>query len=94
MKELAYWVATSAIPGVGTVTFNYLLKHFKTLKKFWEASSEEIDKLKMDLRTRESILQFRSKVDPNVYLNTVYERGIKVVSVVEDDYPSKFKTNL
>lgn len=91
MKELAYWVATSAIPGVGTVTFNYLLKHFKTLKKFWEASSEEIDKLKMDLRTRESILHFRSKVDPNVYLNTVYERGIKVVSVVEDDYPSNLR---
>lgn len=90
-KDLAYWVATSAIPGVGTSTFNYLLKHFKTLKKFWEASSAEIEKLKLDLRTRESILHFRQKVDPNVYLNTVYERGIKVVSVVDRDYPSNLR---
>lgn len=90
-KDLAYWVATSAIPGVGTATFNYLLKHFKTLKKFWEETDEKINKLKVDVRTREAILEFRNKVDPKVYLSTVYERGIKVVSSVDRDYPANLR---
>lgn len=85
--ELPYWVATSAIPGVGTATFNYLLKHFRSLKKFWEAPSEKIKKLKVDAKTREAILGFRARVNPKVYLSTVYERGIKVVAVVDRTYP-------
>jgi len=90
-KELAYWVATSAIPGVGTATFNYLLKSFKRLQKFWEAPDEKIQKLKIDAKTRESIISFRQKVDPKIYLETVYERGIKVVSLVDRDYPANLR---
>src|SRR3990167_2548113 len=90
-KELAYWVATSAIPGVGTATFNYLLKRFKTLKAFWQAYDEQIRKLKVDAKTRDSILQFRAKVDPKVYLEKVYEVGIKVVSVVDRSYSANLR---
>ena len=90
-KELTYWVATSAIPGVGTQTFNYLLKKFKTLKRFWNASSEDIKKLKVDLKTRDSILEFRSKVDPKIYLEKVYEAGIKVVIAIDRDYPANLR---
>jgi DNA processing protein len=84
-------VATSAIGGVGTVTFNYLLKYFKTLKAFWHTSDEQIRKLKIDTKTRESIISFRQKVEPKVYLEAVYERGIKVVSVVDRDYPANLR---
>lgn len=91
-KEIAYWVATSAIPGVGTATFNYLLKHFKTLKKFWEADRAKIDKLKLDVKTREAVLEFRARVDPKVYLETVYEKGIKVLSLVDRDYPANLRS--
>ncbi len=90
-KELAWWVATSAIPGVGTATFNYLLKSFKRLQKFWEAPDERIQKLKIDAKTRESIISFRQKVDPKIYLETVYERGIKVVSLIDRDYPANLR---
>src|SRR3990167_722521 len=90
-KELAYWVATSAIPNVGTATFNYLLHCFKTLKRFWEAPSEKIKKLKVDIKTQEAILEFRGKVDPKIYLETVYERGIKVVSLPDRDYPANLR---
>lgn len=90
-KELAYWVAVSAIPGVGTATFKFLLQRFKTLKRFWEAPEEKIRKLKVDTRTKEAILAARNKVDPRLYLQTVYERGIKVVSVVDRDYPANLR---
>lgn len=91
-KELEFWVATSAIPGVGTVTFNYLLKNFKTLKAFWHASSEQIKKLKLDSKTRESIMKFRNEVSPRLYLDTVYDRGIKVVSLADRDYPANLRS--
>lgn len=90
-KDLSYWVATSSIPGVGSATFNYLLRHFRSLKKFWEAPGEKINKLKLDSKTREAILEFRQKVDPSVYLATVYERGIKVLSVLDRDYPANLR---
>lgn len=90
-KDLPYWVATSAIPQVGSATFNYLLRHFRSLKKFWEAPGEKINKLKLDAKTRQSILEFRQKVDPKIYLDTVYERGIKVISVVDREYPANLR---
>ncbi len=90
-KELAYWVATSAIPGVGTVTFNYLFKTFKRLQKFWEAPDVEIQKLKIDARTKEAIVVVRNKVSPRLYLETVYERGIKVTSLPDRDYPANLR---
>src|SRR3989344_5931958 len=90
-EDLAYWVATSAIPGVGTATFNYLLHRFKTLKQFWLASDEQIRKLKIDAKTRESVIEFRQKVEPKIYLEKVYEVGIKVVSVVDRDYPANLR---
>ena len=91
-KDLAYWVATSAIPGVGTATFNYLLKHFKTLRTFWDSPSEQIRKLKLDTRTKDSILEFRTKVDPKIYLDSVYEKGIKVLSLADRDYPANLRS--
>src|SRR3989338_2199285 len=90
-KDLPYWVATSAIPGVGTQTFNYILKKFKRLQRFWEASDGEIHKLKVDSKTRESIIDFRQKVDPKVYLEKVYEVGIKVTSLIDRDYPANLR---
>lgn len=91
-KELAYWVAASAIPGIGTVTFTYLLKKFKTLKKFWEAPDREIEKLRLDGKTRVSIVDFRRRVDPKVYLEKVYSYGIHVVSSVDRDFPANLRT--
>src|SRR3989344_1501539 len=90
-KELAYWGATSAIPGVGSATFNYLLRYFKRLQKFWEAPDEKVNKLKLDAKTREAIIGFRQKVDPKIYLQAVYERGIKVVSLLDRDYPANLR---
>ncbi|EKD57529.1 MAG: hypothetical protein ACD_57C00245G0002 [uncultured bacterium] len=90
-KELAYWVVVSAIPGVGSATFNYLLRYFKQLRKFWEAPDEKIRGLKIDAKTRESIINFRQKVDPKIYIDTVYERGIKVVSLPDRGYPANLR---
>lgn len=90
-KDLEYWVATSAIPGVGTATFSYLLRRFKTLKQFWHASGKEIRKLKLDTRTKDSILEFRTNVDPKVYLDKVYSSGIRVVSSADRDYPANLR---
>lgn len=90
-EDLSYWVATSATPGVGTATFNYLLRKFKTLKAVWQVSDEQVKKLKLDAKTRESIIEFRKKIDPRVYLSKVYEVGIKVVSLVDRDYPANLR---
>lgn len=91
-REIEYWVAASAIPGVGTATFSYLLKHFKTLKKFWLAEESSINKLKIPQKTKESVLDFRKKVEPKVYLDKVYSLGIRCISLADRDYPANLKT--
>ncbi len=90
-RELAYWVATSAIPGVGSQTFSYLHKKFKSLKKFWEAADSEIQTLKIDVKTKASIIDFRNKVDPKIYLEKVYAMGIKVVAKIDREYPANLR---
>ncbi len=84
-------MATSAIAGVGTVTFEYLFKHFKSLKKFWEADEAAINKLKIDAKTQLAIIDFRRKVDPKVFLSKVYQLGIKVVTKVDRDFPANLR---
>jgi len=91
-REIEYWVATSAIPGVGTATFSYLLKHFKTLKKFWLADRREIEKLKIPQKTKEVIVSFRERNDPKIYLDKVHSLGIKCISLPDRDYPANLKT--
>lgn len=91
-KDLPYWVATSAIPGVGTTTFNYLLRRFKTLKHFWEVPEDVIKALKIDSKTRENIINFRNEVGPRQYLDKVSDAGIKVVSLVDRDYPANLRS--
>lgn len=86
-KELQYWVATSAIGGVGPTTFNYLLKKFKTLGRFWQVSDQQIGELKLDIKTKASIVDFRKNNDPKVYLEKVYSLGIKVVAKYERSFP-------
>src|SRR3990170_1403224 len=86
LNESAYWVVTSAIPGVGSQTFSYLFKKFKSLRKFWEATDAEIQTLKIDAKTKLSIVDFRNKVDPKIYLEKVYAMGIKVVAKIDRDY--------
>jgi len=90
-KELAYWVGTSAIQGVGSQTFSYLFKKFKSLKKFWEASDGEVNALKIDAKTKASIIDFRKKVDPKIYLDKVYSSGIKVASKIDREYPANLR---
>ncbi len=90
-KELAYWVATSAIPGVGSQTFSYIFKKFKSLKKFWEATDAEVNSLRIDAKTKVSIIDFRNKVDPKIYLEKVYAMGIKVVAKIDRDYPANLR---
>src|SRR3989344_7606337 len=90
-KDIQYWVATSAIPRVGTATFNYLLRKFKSLKRFWESNDNEINKLKLDTKTRESIIEFRAKVDPKVYLDKVYEMQINVLTILDRQYPANLR---
>ena len=90
-KELAYWVATSAISGVGTQTFNYILKKFKRLQRFWQVSDEQVRELRIDSKTKDSIIEFRKKVDPKVYLEKVYEIGIKVSTIPDRDYPANLR---
>jgi DNA processing protein len=90
-REIEYWVATSAIPGVGTATFGYLLKHFKTLKKFWLTDTASINKLKIPTKTKDSILEFRTKVEPKIYLDKVYSMGIKVLSLADREFPANLR---
>ena len=44
----------------------FLLKKFKRLQKFWDAPASEIQKLKLDSNTRESIIRFRNEISPRL----------------------------
>jgi len=87
----SYWVVTAAIPGIGTQSFYYLLKKYKKLQKFWEAPFSEIQKLDVDARVKNSIINFRKKNDPQEYLDNIYDKGIEVTCVFEREYPKNLK---
>jgi DNA processing protein len=84
-------VALVGTPGIGPKTFFDLLAKFGTAEAVWKATPDELRLKKVTENIRKLILRRRKVIDPGLYMKSLGKMGIRVVTLLDDEYPRHLK---
>ncbi|WP_058439465.1 DNA-processing protein DprA [Dehalogenimonas alkenigignens] len=90
-SNTVHYLGFSLIPGIGRVRLTMLEKYFGDLSTAWKANEAELSKVGLDCGTINSIVYWRSKVEPARELEKADRFGVSVVTAVSPKYPSRLK---
>jgi DNA processing protein len=85
-NSLAFWVALSGAPQIGPVRFKELIDYFKSPELVWKARIEDVAKV-IGEKASWVFDRYRNSIEPDRYLEGIISQGIKVITVVDKDYP-------
>ncbi len=86
-EKLKYWVGFNLVQGVGPVRVRRLLNHFGDLETAWHASPMELAAAGMERRAIQGIGATRARCDLDAEMARLAERGIRVLTWADEDYP-------
>ncbi len=90
--ETFYWLSLGRVHGIGCHTFKNLIEHFGSPKKVFDASLKELLHVEgIGRETAERIRSFRGWKDVEEELERVREKGIRIITMKDGDYPSRLK---
>jgi DNA processing protein len=89
-RDLPYFIALSAAPGIGPARFALLVKHFKTAENVWKASDKTLEKI-LTPALFKKFTSFRQSFDIETYLNKIKEKSIKIIPIEDNNYPRLLK---
>ncbi len=87
-ESLPYYLGFSFFPGIGPIRFDILFKHFTSVKKAYEASSEKLLQV-MGQSLGEKFIRFRALFDFEKEYQKMMSDHIKVVTREDKKYPSQ-----
>ncbi|MFC1687049.1 DNA-processing protein DprA [Patescibacteria group bacterium] len=90
-QDLAYQIAFSKIPFLGSRQLTRLHKYFGDFNRAWNSNEFELVRAGLLPKTIRAILEHRSTIEPERELEHVYKEHIKVVTLNDDDYPRLLK---
>ena len=91
-EDLLYWVWLGLLPDVGAVKARKLLSSFGTPQNIWNASQNELMNSRfLTYKNLNCILNAEHKEYAKKCLEVATKRGIKILTVADDDYPSYLK---
>lgn len=88
MDEKVYWHGLNMVPGLGTLTYNRLIDHFKTAKCVWEAGATELQAFfgkKNNIIAQ--LLIWRKQYNLEEAYNQLKKLDISILTSIEEDYP-------
>jgi len=89
-RDLPFYVALAASPGIGPVRFKVLLTHFKTAETVWKLQEQTLEKaLPKDAFAK--FLAFRKSIEPEIYLEKILSKDIKILNIEDKNYPKFLK---
>ncbi len=86
--ERQFWLAWSAIPGVGPETFNRVLKAFGSMAEAWRADVSRIVRAGVKPGICKQIQTERPKIEPGKIQTEIIKAGIEAVLLPDADYPT------
>lgn len=88
LDELAHWVAFSRFPGIGPKRFQKLLTFFDSdVIAAWQAESNQLSEAGIDQKTIEKFVAHRKTVTPQLELERLEKRRIRVITLKDETYP-------
>lgn len=89
--ERDYYLAFSLVNGIGPKTFLLLLKHFKTAKKAWKSSLNDLKKAGLSDRLIQKLEKARKELDIKSYLEKLKHKNASFIALCDKDYPLLLK---
>jgi DNA processing protein len=86
-----YWVGFNLVKGIGAVRFQALRRHFGELDRAWQAPSDALIAAGLSAKLAERVIQVRSSVDLEKYMQRLTARDIRVITWDDDIYPAHLK---
>ena len=86
MKDLPYYLALAATPGIGPARFKILLSHFKEAENVWKADARVLQKI-LTPKLFLQFTKFRKSFDIGRYLERISKSNIKVLTLLDKSYP-------
>ncbi|MGC8855987.1 MAG: DNA-processing protein DprA [Anaerolineae bacterium] len=91
MDERYYWVGFNLIRGIGSVRLQALIHHFGDLESAWRAAPADLAEAGLGPKVIERLLQARQSVDLPKVWEKITEQGIRIVTWLDENYPSRLK---
>jgi DNA processing protein len=91
VNEKRYWVGFNLVKGIGAVRLQGLRDHFGDLAFAWQAPPDALQTAGLSRKLAERVVQVRSDVDLENYLERVNNRGIEILTWDDIQYPPRLK---
>jgi DNA processing protein len=91
MTESQYLTAIYAFAYFGPVRTKLLLSYFKSAEKIWKVDVKELVKVGLSEKKMLEFSEFRKNFDIGEYFKKLKRLKIKVVTVLDKDYPKNLK---
>jgi DNA processing protein len=91
MTEKEYLIALSTFISIGPMRTKLLLTYFKSAKKIWEASYEDLLEVGLGTKLVEKFLEHKRSFDIKKYLIDLKEELVTPVTINDRDYPENLK---
>lgn len=83
-----YWVAFSSIEEIGSRTIEKLYQHFNDIEKAFNCNKSDLKQIEgLNKNLAEKFLTKRDKLNPDKCLEEVTNRGIKILTLEDENYP-------
>lgn len=93
MNEIKYWIWISRIEKLGSIKAQKLLEIYKTPKNIWNATKEELLKIKgIGEETAIQILKEEYRIGLERYEIYMKQNNIELIHIYDKYYPKKLKT--
>jgi len=79
------------LPGVGSRTISKLISYFGSAESAWKASNNSINTINFQSNIKDSIRNFRPKIDLERITDQFSKQGIKLLNIADDTYPELLK---
>lgn len=91
MDPRSYWVAFNHVRGIGAVRLRSLMDFFGNLQDAWNAPVAGFQSAGLPPKVIENLVRVRSQVDPEILLAGIQQKGIRVLTWEDADYPIRLK---
>jgi DNA processing protein len=89
--ERIYWVALSAVGGIGPVRFQRLLELCGGPRQAWSASDLQLAQAGLERRTIAALRNWRKVTSPEAFAERLGKLEIRAVTLRDDEYPPSLR---
>lgn len=91
MEDIKYWIWLSRLEGLSPKTLMELLERYKTPKKLWNKTKEELILDGIKEKQADEIVNPKCRHNLDKYLEYMNNNNIELINIYDEDYPDRLK---